>query len=448
MKTRNQDFLLGLAAILFLALFLVTLLVLVPSLRAPETRTVVIHFRHEDGLAPIKPGSLVLLSGAIEVGHVSKVEVRETEIESPRGRHRRTIVVATAEINRDIPLYGNCEVRTDMPLIGGSGTVVINNVGTPDVPLPAGPIEGLPPQGMAAFSALSRRLTAEGGLVDRLDRMLDPDAEGSLLNKIMLSLADINAMTAELRVQLSSAEQQTLLAKVHLVMDHLNAVTSEVREQMQAGTGTSLLAKLHVALDQVQGGLREVQAILADSRAPLHNTLTSIEHTAQVVDQDLVGRLRVEFDPARPDSLLGKIHASLEHLQGALSDLQVVSDTGKRLVVLNRPQIERILANLRDTSEELALASREIHLNPARLIWGPGKPQESRLGLFSAARDFAQAATYLDEAAARLQAILAVGSGERLEPDSQEELRAIQEVLRSAFDRFQRAEAFFWDQMK
>lgn len=61
--------------------------------------------------------------------------------------------------------------------------MVIANVGTPDVPLPPDHIDGLPPQGMAAFALLSRRLLAEGGLVDRLDTALDPDVEGSLLTR-------------------------------------------------------------------------------------------------------------------------------------------------------------------------------------------------------------------------------------------------------------------------
>ena len=447
MKTRNQDFALGLTVIVFLALFLVTIFFLAPSLGG-ATRPIVVHFRHVDGLAPLKAGSLVLLSGAIEIGQVTSVEIREVEIESPSGSRRQTIIVARAEIDESLSLYGDCEITTDVPLIGGNGTMVIVNVGTPGVPLPPDHIDGQPPQGMAAFASLSRRLLAEGGVVDRIDRMLDPEAEGSLLNKVKLSLTDINAMTAELKTQLSTQQQKTLLGKIHLILDDLNATTAAVRTQMLVDSDVSLLAKFNTALDLVHQSLTELNAMLQEDRPLLHDTLASIEHATRAINEEMIAHLTAEFDPHNPASLLAKLHVSMDSINTSLANLQVVSETGKHMLVLNRPQLERILENVREMSEELTLSSKEIRLNPSRLIWGPGKAQASKLDLFTAARDFAQAATYLDDAAARLQAILQVTSDGQHLPESGDEVRAIYESLHAAFERFQRAESFFWDQMK
>lgn len=447
MAGRKQDFVLGLTVIALFALFLATVLFLAPTMRA-ATRPIVVHFRHEDGLAPLKEGSLVLLSGAIEVGYVKRVEAAEREIESPRGPRRHTVIIVEAEVDVSVPLYGNCEITTDMPLVGGSGTMVIVNVGTPDVPLPPDHIDGLPPQGMAAFASLSRRLLAKGGMVDRLDTMLDPDAEGSLMNKVMFSLADINALTAALRTQLGVQEQKTLLGKVHLVLDDLNRTTATIRDQMQADTGASLLAKLHAALDALHADLTEGLAMLQENRPAVRHTLASIEHAARVMDEELLANLRTELDPANPQSLLAKLHGSMDGINASLADVQVMTDTGKRMLVLSRPRIEGILANVTEMSEVLTQTSRDIQRNPAKLLKGPGKGQESRLGVLTAAHDFAQAATDLDSAAARLQAILELGPADARVPDSDEEVRAIYEALRSAFDKFERAEAFFWKEMK
>jgi hypothetical protein len=447
MKKRKQDFALGVTAIVFLGLFVGTVLFLVPTLGA-RTRPLVVYFPHEEGIAPLKPGSPVLLGGGIQVGQVTGVEAREVPATAPGDPRPRTVIAVDVRIDRSLPLYGNCSITTEMPLVGGSGTVVIANVGTPGVPLPADHLEGEAPQGMAAFAAFSRRLTGKGGLVDRVDRMLDPDASGSLLNKIMQSLLDVNAMTAALRTQLSVDEQQTLLAKLHRILDDLNATTTAVREELQAGGGENVLAKLRTALDLVQQDLTEVQAVLKENRPALQSTLASVEHTARVVDQELLSRLRAEFDPSAPGSLLGKLHVAMDGINASVADFQVVSETGKRLVVLNRPQIERILANLKETSEELTAGSREVRLNPAKLIWGAGPAQQDKLGAFAAARDFAQAATFLDDAAARLQAILEVTPPAGQAAPSDEEVTQIYEALRSAFERFQRAEAFFWDKLK
>ena len=397
MKARRQDFILGIVAIIFVALFVGTVLFVAPSLRE-DTRPIVVQFRHEDGLAPLKSGSMVLLSGALEVGHVTDVEYREVD--------GHTLIVVAAEIVKSLPLYGDCEITTDMPLVGGAGTMVIVNVGTPGVKLPNGPITGAPPQGMAAFASVSRRLTAQGGLVDRLDRMLDPDAEGSLLNKVMLSLADVNAMTMELRTQLSAEEQQTLLGKLHLILSDLNATTSAVREQLQVDSSASLLAKVHTALDTVHSSLSEVLGMLTENRPAVRNTLASVEHATRIIDEEMIAKLRAEFDPESPTSLLAKLHVAMDHMNASLADVQVVAESGKRMLLLNRPEVESIVANAKEMSEELSLGVKELRLNPAKLIWGPPSAQADKLGVLTAARDFAQAATYLDDAAARLEAIM------------------------------------------
>jgi ABC-type transporter Mla subunit MlaD len=264
----------------------------------------------------------------------------------------------------------------------------------------------------------------------------------------MVSVADINAMTGELRTQLSVEEQRTLLSKLHLMLDDLNATTTSVREQLQAGNGAGLIAKLHAALDVVHQDLTELLGTLTENRPLVNSALASIEHTTRVLDEQMLARLQAELNRDNPDSLLSKLHAGMDHLNAAVADLEVVSETGKRMLVLSRPQVERIIANVEDMSAVLTQTSKDIQLNPARLIWGPARPTESKIAVLTAARDFAQAATYLNDTAARLQAILAAGPEGRQVSESDAEVREIYESLRSAFERWQRAETFFWDQMK
>jgi hypothetical protein len=447
MKTQRQDLVLGLVAIALLGLFLATVLFLAQRVGGVR-RPIVVHFRHEDGLSPLKAGSQVLLSGAIEVGVVKEVEVRELEVGPAGAPRRQTVVIARAEIDESLPLYGDCEITTDMPLIGGSGTMVIVNVGTPGVPLPADHLWGQPPQGLAAFAALSRRLTAEGGIIDRLDRMLDPDADGSLLNKVMLSLMDINAITGELRTQLTAAERESLLRKVHLIMDDLNATTAAIRQQTDAAHAGALLARFNAVLDVAHGSLAEVLGMLEEGRPLVQETLVSVEHAARVIDQEMVANVRGELDPTDPGSLLSELHTAMARVNGSLAEIQALSATGNRMLVLSRPQIERVLANLREVSEELTLASKDIRLNPSKLLWPPKDREASKLDVFAAARDFAQAATYLDEAAARLQAVMDVAPEGEMRATADPEVRAILDSLQGAFERFERAEAFFWEQMK
>jgi ABC-type transporter Mla subunit MlaD len=448
MKQRRQDFALGLAVMVFVVLFVVTLLFLYPVLQAGG-RAVEIHFRHEDGMAPLKAGSPVLLAGSLEVGRVRAVRVEELDAPATKGGRKRTVFVVQAELREDIPLYGNCEITSDQPAIGGSGFVSILNVGTPDVPL-AGPIQGLPPQSLSAtIGALSRRLLAAGGLVDQLSRVVDSEAEGSLLHKLLVSLDDVNAMTRELRAQMSPDQQEALLYKLHRVLDEVNATTAGLRAELSAGNDAALVAKLHLALTHLDEGLSEAAAMLKENRPVIRSTLATVEHAVRTVDQDVLAVLQSELDPANPTGTLGKLHTAMDRVNASLADVRSMTAAGQRMVVLSRPALEKTLENFQGMSEQLRLASQEVLLNPSKLIWGPSREREEKLLVFRAASNFAEAASQLDQAAGRLEAVLKAlpADGRAAELDTRE-IESVYQAVQAAFQRFDRAEQVLWEQLK
>jgi hypothetical protein len=447
MKPRKQDFLLGLAVIIFLALFILTVLFLARPSLGP-TRVIAVVFPQDEPIAPVAQGSEVLLSGAVKVGEVTAVRFTEMSVESPRGSHPNLVIEVDAKIEKALPLYGDCKITTDMPLIGGTGTLVILDVGTPGVPLPPGPIHGLPAEGVAAFTQIARRLTEPGGIIDRVDRMLDPDLEGSLMNRVMVTLTDVNAISAELRLQLSVAEKGTILGKLQLALDNLQATSAMLSEQMQVSTPGSLMAKISAVLDIVQTDVQAVREIVQDAQPLVRDTLTNLQHTTRVIDQDLVEQLRTEFNPGNPESLLATARTAIQGVNLIVGDFRVVSATVKDMAVLDTQKVNTILDNLQEMSAQLSATSRELRLNPARLIWGPSRGEQKRVAAFQAAHDFAQAAQSLDQAAADLRAVLQATPPGELAPDAQRRIQGMYQSLQSAFDRFDQAQRYFWEQMK
>lgn len=447
MSSGQRDFVLGMAVLVFVALFVGTILFVYPRLGA-ETRTVTVRFRHDEGVAPLKPGSAVMLSGALPVGKVSAVRKELVPLDTPAGRQEHLLIVVEAEVEADLVLYENCRITTDQPPVGGGGVLVILDVGGPPAPVASGPLDGLPPQSLAAaISTLSRRLLGPNGLVDRLEQTLDADAEGSLAAKIARSLDDVNAMTGELRLQLNPREQLTLMNKLHAIFDNLNRTTGELRAQLGTADESGLLAKVHVVLDRLDRGLGEAQAILEENRPTLRNTLVSVENVARQLDQELLAAFRAELDRDDPTSLLGKIHAGMDRVNTALDNVVTISDTGRRLVVLNRPALQRAIDNLKEVSDQLRVGVQEILLAPWRLFRPPAG-EVARLDVFEAARRFAEAATMLDDAARRLEAVAAAQSGPGALQDAEQEIRAVQEALQAAFERFRIAEDYLWERMK
>jgi hypothetical protein len=99
-------------------------------------------------------------------------------------------------------------------------------------------------------------------------------------------------------------------------------------------------------------------------------------------------------------------------------------------------------------SEQLRLASEEIRLAPWRLMYRPSPAESREMTVFEAARSFAQAATYLDDVSARMEAILAKGVPATPGSVEEAELREIRDTLRSAFERYQRAEQFLFEKLR
>jgi hypothetical protein len=447
MKPRKQDFLLGLAVIIFLVLLLLTVVFLARPTLGP-TRPITVVFPQHETIAPVAKGSDVLLSGALKVGVVTGTGFSKPEVESPRGSHPTLVVEVYAQIEKALPLYGDCKITTEMPLIGGTGNLIILDVGTPGVPLPPGPIHGLPAEGVAALGTITRRLTQPGGIIDRIDRMLDPDLEGSLLNRVMLTLSDVNAITGELRLQLSVEERGTLLGKLQLTLDDLHAASSAIREQLQVSTPGTLMAKLNTALDIIHTDLQVILDLIQDSRPLVHDTLTDLQHTARVIDRDVAVQLSAQFNPGNPESLLAMARTAMAGVNSIVADFQVVSQSAKDMLVIDAEKVKIILDHLEEMSVQLAATSRELRLNPARLIWGPSRGEQKRVAAFEAARDFAQAAQALDQAATDLRNILQATRPGELGPEDRRRIQEMYQSLQSAFDRFDQAQRYFWQQMK
>lgn len=446
MKQRNQDFALGLATLMFLALFVGTIIFLYP-LWQPSGREIRLQFRADRGMAPLESGSPVLLGGALQVGRVESVAVREVELDNGAGPEREAVFLVTVELRDDVPLYGDCRISTGQPTIGGSGYVVINDVGTPGQELPD-PVPGQPPQSLAAaIATLQDRLLADGGFVDQLNRAVDPGREDSLMAKILASLDDINVMTGELRTQLSPHEEQTLLAKLHRVMNDVVTTTGALRTQLSTAVDASAIVKVHAALDQLDAALTQVAEMIAEDRPLVHSSLTSVARATQALEQEALTTIQRELDPANPNGTLGKLHVAMDRVNTSLADLNEITDTGTRVVAVNRPALERTLTNFVDMSNQLRLASQEVLLNPSKLIWGPGTQREEQLLVFQAARHFAEAAGQLDDAASRLQAVLATLPADGSAAPHDAELQAISEAVQAAFQRFERAENTLWEQL-
>ncbi len=455
MQSHRQDFVLGLVVLALLGLLVGTVLFIYPQLGV-ETRTIEVRFRHEEGVAPVKPGSAVMLGGALQVGKVVDVTMKTDDVPGADGTPVKDLMIyVTAEIDADLPLYRNCRITTEQPPVGGGGILLILDAGQPDDPqqpqkfLATSPIDGLPPTGLsAAIREIKQRLMGPGGMVEKLENMLDQQRPGSLAYKISASLSDINAITQSLRSELTPGDQQALLADLHQIVDNINAATASLRQQLsQDQDARTVMTRVHAVLAALESSLRQANAILEENRGPLGQTMQHVASITEQLDTELVANLKREFNADDPGSLLGKVHVALDRLNASLENVQVMTGEGRRMVVLNRPLLDRAIRNLKQASERANQLMLDILLHPWRLF-RPGEADIRKHDTFVAAQFFAEAAVELNDAVARLEALSqAAGPGGEVSADA-DELRAIRQSLQQTFERFHRAESFFFDEMK
>lgn len=448
MNQRKQNFALGLTAIVFLALFIATVIFLYPVFK-PGGKRITVLFRHDEGMAPLKQGSPVLLGGSLEVGRVARVGREERTPPDNPNRPRNTYFVVELEIARDLNLYGDCRITTGEPAIGGSGFVLINDVGDPNEPLEE-PVVGHPPQSLAAFiGTLSNRLLADGGLVDQLNKAVDPEHQGSVLFKVMASLDDLNQMTSELKRQLHPDEERAVIAKVHRILDDVNAATAALREETQPGRNDNAIAQVHRVLDHLDAALQEAASMLEEDRPLVLQTLENVEQATRRINEDVLARLRNELDPDNETGTLGRVHAAMDHVNRSLENLETITNASERMLTSSRPQIEETLDNVNTTSQELKHGVQELVLNPSKLFWGPSGDREKQLAVFLAARNFAEAARQLDTASGRLESILnSLPEDQPISETLNKEIESIHATIRAAFQRFEQTERVLWDQLK
>ncbi|MBN2445256.1 MAG: hypothetical protein JXO22_00905 [Phycisphaerae bacterium] len=448
MKGRSQDFVLGLTVIALFALFLVSFFYLSDAaLGGGERRSIEVRFPLQTGMAPLKPGSVVLLRGAVDVGAVTYVKIEPGD---QAGEAQLPVIVVRADVDVIVPLYTDCRISTSEAMLGGTATLVIIDVGSPA----AGELKsdkfvlGERPQSLqAAIGDLSDRMLGEGGLFDQLEHMLDADAEGTVMQKIMASLDDINVLTAELSGELNAKDSDALMNKLHSILGNINELTAALRAESDTDTRASLLAKVHLMLDRVDESLVTMHGMLTDARPQVQETLEHVAGATRTIDEQMLPALLAEFERDDPSSLIAKIHVSMDHTTASMANIHEVTESGKRMLIVNRPAIDSAVANVKETSVMLKNLVTDIMLNPWRLM-KPDQAERERIEVFQAAQMFAQAAARLDDVSARLAALQeATPAGER-DADETAEIEALRAALKDAFARFHEAEDFLWKSVK
>ncbi len=442
-KERNA-FKLGLTLIMFAVLLTGVLVFLAPT--GGGDLTLSVRFPHDEFTTPVNPGGEVACGGKI-VGSIESHELRE--MQDGQSGKKLLYSVVTITVDSSIGLRQDCRIIPEALLLGGVGKLTILDRGIGQPVEPDQMIDGEP---VADFGSITRRL---GGQLDPKDptsllamvkSQLDGTEPRSLLGKILTALNDINAVTESIRHEFNPKEKAVLIAKLHSILDHINDTTQLLRNEADSSVDEAMVGKLHETLDTLNRGLIIVVGMLEDNREPITATVEHIRETSRILEQQIATQLAQQLDVSEPASLLAKVHVSIDRLAGALEDIRTITGVARETIVLNREQLARMIGNLKETSDHLKAAGKDIRRNPWRLLYQPTLDEQAQANVFDAARAFSEAATRLDDAITRLEAVAEAG-GAGIEHDDPVLLTILDE-LEQKFAKFNEAEDALWEQLK
>ena len=361
----------------------------------------VVSFKLTDDIGGLSPGDEVRVGGA-KVGVVRGVEVTQ----EADGSHR---IVVHYSMPQRFVLHKDAIVSIQSTVTGVS-VLNFSNLGNADKLAENEPIDGRP-------SALSEIFNAAPEVTATIH-----DVRTLTIPKVNNAVDKATDAVAVYRTTGQTATDliQHVKSKIDPIIERYNGV---------ADTGKQALAN--------------IRDVFGDTKTDFRTTVANLRDATGTVKEKLPGMMD------KMDGVLGKVSTAIEDTSVALQDVKKiaantreVSQTARQIVVTNRSKLEMMIASLKTTGDNLKAASSEIRRSPWRLLYKPGAGEMANLNLYDSARQFADGAGQLNDAASSLRDALK-------DPDADPaEIQKLVDKLDKSFAGFQDVEQQLWKQVQ
>lgn len=443
MAAERNAFKLGLTMIVFFAVLASVLWFLAPT--SGGDLPLRVRYPHDQFSTALKPGGQVTCGGN-NVGSIQAVVLEE--MIDPRTDDENLFVVVHFTVQSSIGLREDATITPMTLLLGGPGKLAIDDRGVGEPVEPGDLLEGASTTGINDLAKMIAEQLDErdpSSLMALIKSQLDAADPSTLLGKILMSLDDVNSITAKLAAEFEPQEQDALLAKLHEILTNVNDMTSRLRAETDSGQQAALTGKIHAMMDQLNQGVGVAVGMIKENREPINQTVLHVRDTSKTLEERIAARIADQLNVNAPASLLAKVHVAVDGLDRSIQDINVVTRETREVIVLNHDRLDEIIENFKEVSDQLKNASREIRRSPWRLFYQPRIEEAAQANVFDAARSFSAAATQLDDAVARIESIVETGDLQQTLDD--DELMEIRTALQHTFEQFSKAEAALWQQL-
>ena len=297
------------------------------------------------------------------------------------------------------------------------------------------------------------------GLADDLEDIsamvrgqLDPGAAESLVARVheivrelRNAAVDVGKIAANVRTETDAANAASLAARIHQIaaslahqtdpnradalLARVNRTVGHVEEQVDPNRPGSLMDKVRGTVDEVHGTIR-------DSRPNVKETVASVRRTAERIEGYANKELADVFKAVQEVKVA--VLEAVGHVGGFAAEAE-------KALVLNRPNIDKTLDNLRQVSATLKAAGAEIRRSPWKILYEPKKEDLEKQVLYDTVRAFVSGAEHLDQAIAKLKALQQLKDDH---PGIEAATEDIRKHLLNSFQEFKKVEDQFTERME
>ncbi len=377
-----------------------------------------VRYRLSDGLQGLREGANVTI-GNYPIGTVTKIEQSDADPDD-QDMGPVTHQVVTFEIPQRYALYDNARIELVTPFIGGGASLNIADVGSDAGEQATDPQTGATRRGESWVYAYGQgpipgNLARSPAVAQAIDDLGIGDKQRLQIQNIISHVesvsADLDALTAQATADPNQVRR--ILARVESVVVKADDTLGRARDVLDPN-------------GPMRRALETARAMLSETRPKISSTLDAADRILNDNEQT--------------------IGEALRSARSALADANDMAAQLKTVVTTQRPVLEKMIANMRLTSDQLKLAAIEVRRAPWRLLYKPTNQELETENLYDAARSFALAAGTLDATADSLNALVQ-RQGDHIDADD-ENLKLMLDKLHQSFEQFTDAEQQFWQALQ
>jgi len=232
-----------------------------------------------------------------------------------------------------------------------------------------------------------------------------------------------------------------LLAKIHTIADNISATTdtlakiaANLKPETEPENKKSMILQVRETVSNVRDTSADLKAMTGDAKPKVGKMLTSASNTVERLEK---------YSKEDIAQIFATLRKANDKILAIANDFAAVSDTTKKIIVLNRDNIDTMIDNMTQVSATLKATAEEIRANPWRLIRKPTKEELHTYGILTAATAFSQGASSLDQAINKLKNL-----DPKMFKTDDPQIQQIRAHLDQSFKNFKEVEDALWREMQ